>query len=126
MTLLADSAGKLSSLNQLVEYYYLSLTALLDKHAPLITKTIVTKPKVPRYSDMVRRLHFAKRRLEKHWSKSREKADWEICKHVRNIYRQQLQLEEATCCNNAVIKCGNDTNTTIMQLLSVVMIQILQ
>jgi hypothetical protein len=81
----------------------------MNKHAPLITKNIVTRPKVPWYSDKVKQLHCERRRLEKRWRNSRDEVDWVNYKRCRNFYRQQLKLEKTACYNNAVIECGNDT-----------------
>jgi hypothetical protein len=118
---LVDRIENLSSVDDLAELYHQQLTEVIDKHAPLITKSIVVRPTVPWYSESIQALHREKRHLEKQWRKSRGEADWIKYKTCRNTYRYFLELAKTKCYNDAVVECGQDTKKlfkTIMGLLN--------
>jgi hypothetical protein len=57
-------------LRSLVEQYDRVLSELLDKHAPIVTRSITLRPHAPWYDDMLRERKRAKRRLERKWISS--------------------------------------------------------
>ena len=54
-----------SNLSDLIDCYNSTLTNLLDKHAPLISKITRTKPPQPWFTPTLNKLKSAKRRLER-------------------------------------------------------------
>lgn len=54
-----------------VSAYNNTLTAVLDKHAPLMTRTIVQRPRVPWFSQEITEAKRQRRRAVKRWRKSR-------------------------------------------------------
>ena len=59
--------------------------ATLDKHAPLMTRTIVQRPRVPWISQEIREAKRQRRRAEKKWRKSRLESDLVAFKAKRNF-----------------------------------------
>ena len=52
---------------KLVNCYYSMLAGLLDRHAPLKTKTVTVRPQVPWYSEEIREAKRARWRAERKW-----------------------------------------------------------
>jgi len=59
-----------STLSDLVDCYNSTLLQLLNKHAPLKSKIIRTKPRNPWYNLALKKLKFAKFNLERIWSRT--------------------------------------------------------
>ena len=58
-------------LQELVLSYNSTLVAALDKHAPLMTRTIVQRPHVPWFTHKIWEAKRQRRKAEKRWRKSR-------------------------------------------------------
>ena len=71
-------------LQELVTSYNDTLKAALDKHALLMTKTIVQRPRVPWFSEEIREAKRERRKAEKRWRKSRLDSDLAVFKAKRN------------------------------------------
>ena len=56
-----------NSLDELVSCYDKTLKATLDKQAPLLTKTVVVRPRVPWFNEEIREAKQERRRAEKKW-----------------------------------------------------------
>eukprot|EP00112_Aurelia_sp_Birch-Aquarium-sp1_P022130 Seg613.11 transcript_id=Seg613.11/GoldUCD/mRNA.D3Y31 product="hypothetical protein" protein_id=Seg613.11/GoldUCD/D3Y31 len=56
-----------NDLDQLVLLYRDTLSALLDNHAPLKTRSFVVRPKLPWFNGSVKEAKKAKKRAEKKW-----------------------------------------------------------
>ena len=61
-----------------------TLLALLDKHAPVKTRTIVMRPQVPRYKDEIRQAKRERRKAERRWRLSKLDSDLAVFKVKRN------------------------------------------
>ena len=59
------------SVDEMVDLYNVSLISVLDKHAPLLSKNIVIKPKSPWYTGELHNIKKEKRMLESKWLKSK-------------------------------------------------------
>ena len=59
-----------SSLSDLIGLYNSTLSSLLDKHAPLITKPISSRPSNPWFTSYLHELKATRRRMEKAWKRS--------------------------------------------------------
>ena len=55
----------------LVDCYNTTLAELLDRHAPLKTKTVTVRRQEPWYSEEIREAKRARRRAERKWRKTR-------------------------------------------------------
>ena len=73
------------ALNDLVKCYNSTLSAALDRHAPLVTKFIAVRPLVPWFSEDIRESRRERRRAERRWRRSRSVHDLLECKKKRNF-----------------------------------------
>ena len=80
-----QSEGK-NDLDQLVLLYRDTLSKLLDKHAPLKTRSFVVRPKLPWFNGSIKEAKKAKKRAEKKWRSSKNENDKEHFKSKRNEY----------------------------------------
>jgi hypothetical protein len=71
-SLLSDDSG---DIHQLSDNYYTLFKAVLDRHAPVITKTITRRKKVAWFDGEALRLKRKKRKLERQWRKSNLPSD---------------------------------------------------
>ena len=59
----------MEDVSQMVDLYETTLSKTLSKHAPTLSKTIVTRPKKPWYSDSVKQQKQVVRKREKDMGK---------------------------------------------------------
>ena len=81
------AAVKPTSANELEAYvnaYNSTLSALLDKHAPLRTRTRVSRPMVPWYSNEIDDAKRSRRKAERKWRRTRLPVDFADFKRKRN------------------------------------------
>ena len=71
-------------LTELASLYDVTLTDVLNKHAPVITKKVVIRPYVPWYTDRVKAEKRKRRKAERRWLKTRSDRDWDNFKSLRN------------------------------------------
>ena len=64
--------------------YNKTLIAVLDKHAPVKTRTIVMRPQVPWYKDEIRQAKRERRKAERRWRLSKLDSDLAVFKVKRN------------------------------------------
>ena len=69
-----------------------TLTDILDKFAPLKTRTMINFPKVPCFNDDIKRLKRQRRRLEKRAVKNDPPGDWNNYHKVRNHINVRVTL----------------------------------
>ena len=73
-----------SDLDQLSSCYNSTLSSLLDKHAPLQSRTIVNRKRVPWFNNEIKDAIRARRKAEKKWLVSKSDYDLRIFKLARN------------------------------------------
>ena len=69
---------------KLVDCYNTTLAGLLDRRAPLKTKTVTVRPQVLWYSEEIREAKRARRRAERKWRTTRSVADFVSFKRHKN------------------------------------------
>ena len=74
-----------TNLNDLVKCYNSTLSAAIDRHAPLVTKFITVRPLVPWFSEDIRESRRERRRAERKWRRSRSVNDLLEFKKKRNF-----------------------------------------
>ena len=79
------SESSVSSLNELVLSYDVTLRSILDKHAPMQTKKVSSRVQVPWFTDQVRKEKKKRRKAEKRWLKSKSEQDYQTYKMARNV-----------------------------------------
>ena len=72
------------TLNELVLCYNSTLSSALDRHAPLITKTIPARPLVPWFNDEIKEARRLRRRAERRWRRSGLDTDLLTYKAIKN------------------------------------------
>ena len=95
---------KPTNVSELAALYDITLKEVLDKHAPLVAKTVVLRPKAPWLTDCILEEKREKRKAEKHWLKSRTERDWKVYKSLRNsyffsLYRNAKLIIKCWCLN---------------------------
>ena len=63
------------ALNQLVECYNRTLSQALDRHAPICTKSIKSRPLVPWFNEKIKAARREKRKAERKWRRTRSLDD---------------------------------------------------
>ena len=74
-TLSVDTAADTEAL---ANQYHNTLSQILDKHAPLITRTFKVRPNVPWYSHEITRAKRERRRRERRWRRTRLASDFSL------------------------------------------------
>ena len=71
-------------LDVLVEDYTTTLSQVLDRHAPLKTKTVRARPKVPWYTSEIAEAKRRRRKAERRWRRTRSQEDLLAFKKLKN------------------------------------------
>ena len=77
-------------LDELVACYNSTLRAVMDKHAPVQTHTIVVRPRVPWYTDDIRQAKKERRKAERKWRSSKLEFDLAVFKRKCNAANNLL------------------------------------
>ena len=75
-----------TNLSDLVDCYNLTLSNILNKHAPLKSKLLRSKPSNPWFTPALQKLKSARRHFEKIWSRSRSTFDLKLLRSATNHY----------------------------------------
>ena len=102
-----QSEGK-SDLDQLVLFCQDSLSTLLDKHAPLKTRSFVARPKLPWFNGSVTEAKKANKRAKKKWHSSKNENDKDNCKSKRNEYLYLLNTAKQKCFSDYIEESQGD------------------
>jgi hypothetical protein len=108
-----------NDLTTLLQQYNVGLTSVLNKHAPMCTKSFQLRPTLPWYDDQVRNLHATARRAERTWRLRKKTAfsdaDWAIVKLIyewycdcNEDYYMALKNQRKKYVSQIVIDCGYD------------------
>ena len=79
-----------TDLNALVDSYNSTLASLLDKHAPIKTKTVRSKPHQPWFTSALSKLKSARRRLERLWRSTHSTHDLRLFRSATNHYHAAI------------------------------------
>ena len=71
-------------LDSLACNYNTTLSSVIESHAPLKTKTIVSRPTVPWYNDDIHKAKLLRRKAERKWKKTKRETDFQLFKKRRN------------------------------------------
>ena len=80
------------NIDALSDCFNMTLTDILDKHAPLKTRITINRPKISWFNDDIKQLKHKRRRLEKKALKTDLPGDWNNYHKVRNQYSALLNL----------------------------------
>jgi hypothetical protein len=99
----------IESPQELFDKYNSDLASLLDKHAPVITKTITERPTPPWLDEEIIHLKQHVRKAEralKHNNNVNKQLDY---KELKAVYRKTLKKKKNSYINEAINECGNNT-----------------
>ena len=96
------------TVEDLVKAYSEGLSLLVDKHAPIQTKTITQRPNCPWYSDELHEAKHLRRKLERRWHKSRLTVDHQIYRDQCIVMNRLLKKTRQTYYSDKIIECGHD------------------
>ena len=77
--------------NHLAASYNVKMRQLLDKHAPIRSKTVVDRPMLPWYDADLKLLKADRRRAEKAWRRDKNNDTLRTFHQARNIYTVTLK-----------------------------------
>jgi hypothetical protein len=97
-----------SNIDDFVGEYSKQLTMLVDKHAPLRTKTIVLRPSCPWYTEQLHDLKHQKRKLERRWRESKLKVDHEMYRNKCADVNKALKQARVEYYTSKIEACGRD------------------
>jgi hypothetical protein len=108
------SASKLcnstwSNVNELAKCYDDTLSTVLNKHAPMMTKTMVVRPRVPWFSNTLRQLKAKRRKKERKILKTGLPVDREAYYAVRDNYSTLLNDAKRTHYSGLIDQCAGDS-----------------
>jgi len=96
------------SLDDKVSDYDSSLSSILDKHAPLKTKTLVCRRRVPWFNSDIKSSIKAKRKTEKKWRSSKSQDDLRAFKVARNRVTNMMHRERTAYYTDLISENGSD------------------
>ena len=104
-TLCLDPATSAASL---LEQYDTTLSALLGKHAPVQTRTITVRPKVPWFSGEIKMAKQKRRQLERKWRQSRLTIYRDLFKEQRRHVNQLISSAKSTYYTAKITEAASD------------------
>ncbi len=122
---LAEVCHELLSIDDvevLASEYNQKLTKCLDLHAPVQSKTLTVRPKVPWYNSALKDLKRSRRKAERKWRRSMSDTDLDLYKQVKNHYSNMLNSAHRDYYEQAILDAtGNQKKlfSIIQELASV-------
>ena len=93
--------------NILADMYHNTLARLLNKHAPLISKTVRVRPRVPWFNDDIKLAQRERRRRESKWKYTQPESDRQSFKFQRILVSQMLESAKAMYFQNKIEENAN-------------------
>ena len=89
-------------LDVLVEDYTTTLSQVLDRHAPLRTKKVLARPKIPWYTSEIAEAKRRRRKAELRWRRTRSQEDWLAFKKLKNHFAHIKTRAKRAFCSDFV------------------------
>jgi hypothetical protein len=96
-----------SDVEALVVQYHSILSAILEKHAPMIRREVIIRPKSPWYTDDIRSAKQAKRKAERMWRKTKLTVHLDILKNARVDIRMKCSAAKKQYYMNKISEADN-------------------
>ena len=96
-------------INELANCYDNTLMLILEKHVPLKSKTMVIRPKIPWFSDNLKKLKRKRRKLERKMLRTRHSCDKEAYRTVRDEYTSLLNESKRSYYADLIEDCAGDS-----------------
>ena len=98
----------LSDMHELVKSYNETLESVINRHAPLRTKTIVARPHVPWFNNEVKSVKREGRSAERKWRRTRQLCDFQIYKSRKNYMIFVMNRSRKKYYTDFVLEHGSD------------------
>ena len=98
----------LSDIHELAKCYNETLESVINRHAPLRTKTIVARPHVPWFNNEVKSVKRERRRAERKWRRTRQLCDFQIYKSKKNYMIFVMNRSRKKYYTDFVLEHGSD------------------
>ena len=92
----------------LVSAFTEGLTSLIDKHAPLRTKTINQRPDCPWYTDELHEAKHLRRKLERRWQKNRLTVNHQIYRDQSVVVNKLIKQTRIAYYSVKITACTHD------------------
>ena len=97
---LNESSG---TLDEITTRYVSALNNLVDKHAPLLQRTITVRPHARWYNEQLRDAKHVRRQLEQKWRHSKTESDHEAYRKQCSIVAKELYTAKTEFYSNIII-----------------------
>ena len=97
-----------STCEALLEQYNTGVSQVLDKHAPLVSKSVVLRPVCPWFNDDIAEARRFCRRAERRWRLRKLTVDKEILLEVPDTLATKIRMAKTSYLRNKISECGND------------------
>lgn len=101
--------GSWSSIDELAKCYDVTLSGILDKHAPLKTKVMVVRSKVPWFNSDLKQLKAKRRKLERTMLKSGLQCDKDAYRNIRDDYSARLNDARKAHYSDLIHQCSGNS-----------------
>lgn len=107
---LKDGLSECSSntLNDLLSTYSRVMSVTLDSHAPVITKTILTRPKQPWFNDDIKASKLMKKKAERVWRKNKTDETRDVYKQKRNDFKDAIREAKREYFSGLINSCDKN------------------
>ena len=105
----ALSNSQWSSLESISQCYDETLLQILDKHAPINSKVLTIRPRVPCFSPELREHKATRRRLERRILSTKTQADKIAYRNACNTYSMLLRKSKRKYYSDLIDECGVNT-----------------
>ena len=96
-------------LEELVQCYHATVSALIDKHAPVQEKRIKLHPRAPWYNEEIQRAKQERRRAERIWNKRKTEGNKEILKEKHKLFLELCDMAKEEYYSNKVDEHENNS-----------------
>jgi hypothetical protein len=97
-----------TNIHELANCYNKSLLEILDKHAPLKTMKIIDRPKIPWFTDDLKKLKAERRKRERKMLQSGLMADKEVYRKIRDRYSALFQKAKVSFYTDMINQCARN------------------
>ena len=96
-----------SDLSGLIDQYNETLRTILEKHAPLKSKTVTLRPSNPWYNENITEAKKKRKRLERRWRKTRLQIDRDLFKAQRDLANSLINKAKSSYYKDKIVNCTN-------------------
>jgi len=106
-----------SDLKELCNQYDSVLKSLLDKHAPVRTKSVTQRPKAPWYNDVIKLNKSKRRSHERRWRRSKLTIDRQLFVEQCNYVKKLIFEAKMNFYSKLITDAGSDCRTLFLSIV---------